>query len=339
MTTDNKRHFTGIGSLPHHNVDAALQYSFSHSLPFLPQIPLRNPWEYMLPQALEGLPGLLIEASGLPRLDLNVWSGRTKSFAERLKAAFASKDPYAFESFEPSSATSACYQPFLWELEEQNTPHAKIQIAGPMTSQWGLRADQATSDHVEIRSQVFQLILARAIGMCRRIKMMGKEVTLFIDEPALFSPQAKVAFSELGIFVKTLKQEGVHIGIHCCSDTHWDLLLATGLDILSLDTSLSFPRLLQSPKSVESFLDRGGKFALGLIPTHSKTHPLGTIKAGPLLEQFLNLPGLTQTLARRILASAWITPACGLALHSTVEAENALALLDELSRRINAYLT
>ena len=33
--------------------DAALAFSFSMDVPFLPQIPIRNPWEYMIAQALE----------------------------------------------------------------------------------------------------------------------------------------------------------------------------------------------------------------------------------------------------------------------------------------------
>lgn len=35
---------TAIGSLPHHNVDAALAFSFQLGIPFLPQIPIRNSW-------------------------------------------------------------------------------------------------------------------------------------------------------------------------------------------------------------------------------------------------------------------------------------------------------
>ena len=53
------RRTTGIGSLPHHNIDTALEYSFQFGLPFLPQIPIRSPWELMITQALEGLPGLV----------------------------------------------------------------------------------------------------------------------------------------------------------------------------------------------------------------------------------------------------------------------------------------
>ena len=39
---------TGIGSLPHTSVEAALVYSFAHDIPFLPQLPTGAPEELML---------------------------------------------------------------------------------------------------------------------------------------------------------------------------------------------------------------------------------------------------------------------------------------------------
>src|SRR4051794_21067651 len=73
MITEAKRALptttTGIGSLPHHNVDAALAYSLRFGIPFLPQIPMRNAWEFMIAQALEDLPGLRVDDDGTATLD------------------------------------------------------------------------------------------------------------------------------------------------------------------------------------------------------------------------------------------------------------------------------
>src|SRR5438046_1915242 len=92
---------TGIGSLPHHNVDAALAFSFRAGIPFLPQIPVRNPWEYMLPQALEGLPGLMTEKDGTIRLNLEVWKSRREEFDRQMRVAFQDERS-GLEPFEPS---------------------------------------------------------------------------------------------------------------------------------------------------------------------------------------------------------------------------------------------
>ena len=71
---------TGIGSLPHHNADAALEHSFRMGIPFLPQIPIRNPWEFMIAQTLEGLPGLQADADGSVTLNTDIWLSRASAF-------------------------------------------------------------------------------------------------------------------------------------------------------------------------------------------------------------------------------------------------------------------
>src|ERR1041385_4562090 len=97
---------TCIGSLPHHNMDVALDFSFRVGIPFLPQIPLRNSWEYMLPQALEGLPGLLADADGTVQLNAEIWQSRRKEFDSQLQLAFSRSgsrpsDAIELEPFEP----------------------------------------------------------------------------------------------------------------------------------------------------------------------------------------------------------------------------------------------
>src|SRR3954463_13036566 len=91
---------TCIGSLPHHNVDAALEFSFRTGIPFLPQIPVRNPWEYMLPQALEGMPGLQTESGGGVAINAEIWRSRKADFESRIGAAF-DQGGAALEAFEP----------------------------------------------------------------------------------------------------------------------------------------------------------------------------------------------------------------------------------------------
>ncbi len=207
---------TGIGSLPHPNIDSALQFSFKTDIPFLPQIPIRNPWEYMIAQALEGVPGLQIEKDGAVLLDLDVWLGRSRAFQEKLDSAFASKDPDAFSAFEPSNAASSSWQPFLWELEEGKKQIAKIQLAGPVTSQWVLRLKDGSSaeKQPEIGDQIFRLVLARAIAMSRRLVQAGITPILFWDEPGLFAfqrqnPKHLLAVQQLKLVVQALQKEGV----------------------------------------------------------------------------------------------------------------------------------
>jgi hypothetical protein len=332
---------TGIGSLPHHNIDAALAFSFRSGIPYLPQIPIRNPWEYMIPQALEGMPGLDVGAEGEALLNLDVWIGRSHSFNERLLEAFAqAARPDAFAAFEPSAAASSSWQPFLWELEERGHRIAKFQIAGPLTAQWVLRLKDGglTGAHPEIAVQIYRLVLARAFAMCRRLQAGGIQPILFLDEPGLYgfsatNPRHVMGLQELKLMIQALRKENVLVGLHCCSNTDWNAILQLGLDIISIDVELSLDKVLAEPGS-QKFLADGGRFSLGVIPTSweaGESHVLEPAQLfGRLLEFFAQRWSGQPHLVKHVLSSALYTPACGLALHSPNDAESVAAALGEL---------
>ena len=344
MTTANKNLTTAIGSLPHHNIDAALAFSFQMGIPFLPQIPIRNPWEYMIAQALEGLPGLQAMPDGSVQLDINVWNGRHRSLDEKLLVAFDHSDQhFAFEPFEPSAPTSSSWQPFIWELEERKTPVAKIQLVGPLTAQWALQVKDGTSleKYPEVATQIYRLVLARALAMGRRLQSLDVQPILFLDEPAFFgfngkNPRHLVALAELKLMIQTLKKNQIQVGLHCCSDTDWSIVLPLGLDILSIDVDLSLASLLSHEAAVEKFLGAGGRLSLGVIPTPKTPGSLQAMRARDLLGSLRSqlsalLPG-NASLQKKILATAIYTPACGLAFHSIPDAEAVLALLCEIQK-------
>jgi hypothetical protein len=332
---------TGIGSLPHHNIDSALTFSFRHGIPFLPQIPIRNPWEYMIAQALEDLPGLQIERDGEAKLNLGIWTSRAKALNERLDLAFRSarENPDAFESFEPSPATSSSWQSFLWELQERGCKQAKIQIAGPLTAQWALRLTDGSSleKHPDVSSQIFKLVLARALAMTRRMQATGISPILFLDEPGLYAytpsnPKHVASFQELKLMVQTLRKERVAVGLHCCSNTHWAAVLGMDLSYLSLDTALSLDHLLQTSwTEFVNFLKRGGRVAFGVIPT-GRSSALRSLNAHDLFKELRDKLMISlgdENLVEAIFQQALYTPACGLALQSIPDAELISDTLNE----------
>jgi methionine synthase II (cobalamin-independent) len=342
-TTDKLKHFTGIGSLPHHNVDTALDFSFKMGIPFLPQIPIRNPWEFMIAQALEGLPGLQVEEGGEVQLNVDVWESQSHRLDQRLRTAF-SQGPgkkEAFESFEPSAAISSCWQPFLWELQEKDLKVAKIQIAGPLTCQWGLklRNGQSPDKYPELSSQIFRLVLARAMAMTHRMILLGIEPILYLDEPGLYAldpshPKHLLCLQELRLMVQTLRKEGAQVGLHCCSNTHWESIFNLGIDYLSIDTSVSLGQALKASQGIalKEFIESGGKLSLGIIPTtrSSVLHSLDTRELTQGLLEDLHSWYPQPEFIKKILREAIFTPACGLALQSTSDAELILEKLVEI---------
>jgi hypothetical protein len=344
MTIASNGGTTGIGSLPHHNVDAALEFSFRMDIPFLPQIPIRNPWEYMIAQALEGLPGLEATSDGNVSLNVSIWESRTESFRQQLEEAFRLS---AFDPFEPRPSVSSSWQAFLFELEERNIRRAKVQIVGPMTAQWalGIKGGGAPDDVPGLTTQIYRLVLARAIATVRRMKAHGIEPIIYLDEPGLYglsieNPRHLLGFSELKLMIQTLRHEGAEVGLHCCSNTNWDLILElgqSGLGILSIDVNLSLESLLEGSRAarVQDFLRNGGRLSLGVIPT-TRASALRSLRAEVLFAELTRTltqawPNSPETV-RLALSSAIYTPACGLAFHSVDDAEVILDTLSEFQR-------
>lgn len=349
MTIGNRSRFpqlvgltTGIGSLPHHNADAAIEFAFSFGIPFLPQIPIRNASEYMIPQALEGLPGLNVDLeSGAASLDLVRWKLEAPDLAQRLDRAFANlQDRTAFEGFEPSAEAASCWKPFLWELGERKLKFAKIQIAGPLTCQWVLQIEDGSKveAHPELGMQIMRLVLARALAMTRALQKQGVQPLIYVDEPGLYAfqgsnPKHVLALQELRLVLQALSHEGALVGLHCCSDTDWKRVLELPLDVLSLDTHLSLSRLMAQPSDLEAYLRRGGRLSLGVIPTSGESSPREDART--LLGWLETRSPLAQTaraLLTWALGDALLTPACGLALASVPESQSVQARLLQFAR-------
>ena len=349
MTIDKSLSTTGIGSLPHHNIDAALAFSFGFDIPFLPQIPIRNPWEFMIPQALDSLPGLQVDPDGIPTVALDIWETRTSKLRDRLHLAF-SGDEQIIESFEPEPSTSSSWQPFLWELGERKSKIAKVQIAGPLTTQWSLRSKDGLpiAQNAELTSQIYQIILAKALAMVSRLKHIGVQPIIYLDEPALYclyfsNPKHILAFQELKLLIQSIKKAGATVGIHCCSNTHWGAVVASGAQIISLDASLSLKNFLETVPTVDiqNYLGLGGILSLGVISTSYSTHGLRSIQAKDVLAELTSLLETRgdQSFVQQVLSTSLFTPACGLALQTVPDAEQIASLIEDFKKLRNESLS
>jgi len=119
---------SSIGSLPHTQLELALQQALLVDIPAAPQLPRRDPAEYMVAQALDGLPGLHAEPDGTATLDAAEWTRGAATFDARLERTLEKGE--GRESFLPTAASWQALRPFLWEVEQRKLPFAKVQIAG-----------------------------------------------------------------------------------------------------------------------------------------------------------------------------------------------------------------
>jgi len=340
---------TGIGSLPHPNVDSALQHAFAMDIPFLPQIPIRNKNEFMITQALEKLPGLKQQESGMSHLDLSDWKSGSGALNEQLDMAFKNDNPEAYEFFEPSNEFFNAWNPFLFELEDKRVTVGKIQLAGPLSCQWATRIEDGSliDNHPDIGTQIFRLVLARSIAMARRIQKTGAVALLYLDEPGLYvfnksKANHLMALQELKLQIQTLKKEKILVGLHCCSNTDWDSILGLDLDVLSIDTGLSLQSLLKHESQVQTFLEGGGRLSLGVIPTGRAAQESILAHTPTYFDHLKNVltSGFSDSaLQHHVLSTSLYTPACGLALHSSQVAESILHCLKDFKTICLKYST
>ena len=323
---------TGIGSLPHTQLELALQLALRVDIPYLPQLPMKDPAELMLPQALEGLPGLRFDREGAVTVQLAEWERRAADFEDELEQALATGTVAAFE---PSAGFACAWRPFLWEVESRRLPVAKVQHAGPSTTRWALELDDGrpASALPRLGQQLYRLALARTIAMTRALLDRGATPLVFLDEPALglLAPDEDTShrrmFEELRLLIAALRGEGAIVGVHCCGSADWSSVLELGADLLSFDTALSLPALAAQAQALERFEDRGGSLALGLVPTDGREADLEALAARVVA----TLRGAGKA-GERLLERALLTPACGLALRSVAQCERVFDSLKGVQR-------
>ncbi len=313
---------TGIGSLPHAQVEPALAQAFSVDIPYLPQLPRRDPAETMVFQTLDGLPGLRRGEDGRCTVRLDLWRREVAAFGRKLDRALSRREP---SPFEPQVGSWRAWRPFLAELSSREVRLAKAQVCGPVTCLWSLRLDDGRPAAAEpdLARQIVSMVLARALALTRAVSAAGAAPIVFLDEPGLVSldprnPQHGLRLSELRRVTGALSKEGARVGIHCCGGTLGSVLLSLGAAYLSFDARLSLAALLAEKAAFAKFLEEGGRLALGITAAD------GGAAAG---HEILAALGAADP-DEKVLGQCLLTPACGLASGSPAESQRAFADLD-----------
>jgi hypothetical protein len=332
---------TGIGSVPFLSPEEACQEILSHPslIPFWPQLVQKDPREEMLLQYSPPLPCLKPD---FRQKDLYYDTDCDRSaalllFYEKLLA----QDP-SFFSLRPEFASGFYWMLKALPLLNPAAPYMKGQIVGPITLGLGVRLspDQFLIHDVELMDTVIKGLAQQAIDQVKKFESLGKKAIIFMDEPSLsgygsaFTPLLKNEVLDiLGGTIDLIREQAeTLIGLHCCGNTDWSLLLSLDIDMLNCDAFGFGESFILYPKEIKKFLERGKAVAWGLIPTADYT---GQETAPALLDQ---LAGYFKTLIAkgidrdRLYTQALLTPACGMGSLSEQTAKELLSLLSEVSR-------
>ncbi|MBW1667551.1 MAG: hypothetical protein JRJ66_05765 [Deltaproteobacteria bacterium] len=331
---------TGIGSVPFENIEETcrLILKIFPKIPFWPQFVRRGPREDMNIQFCEALPFLEIHEEqrviSIPSLHLE---SRLVSFYEK----FLAEDVGAF-------AISRDYAPGLYEIvsmlqkiENRKPPYLKGQSVGPFTLSASImdRGGKSLLHNAELLDAVAKALAIRGVWQVRKLASSGCRPIVFLDEPYLsgfgsaFVPvQRDQVIKLIGEIMRYIRERtDALVGIHCCGNTDWPMIIETRPDIISLDAFSHMDYFLLYPDNILRFLEKGGVISWGIVPTALFT---GKETVGGL---FARLKEGLSSLYRagidpeRLAAQSILTPSCGTGTMEKPSAERALRLVSALA--------
>lgn len=338
---------TGIGSVPFQNINDTCRDILEHLpvLPFWPQFVKRGYMEDMAIQFSEGLP--LLEVIEEKRSLAISSAGNTESELVTFYEHFLALDTDYF-------AVSKTYAPGLYTLLElidrdpTPCPYVKGQTIGPVTFAAGITDVNGNSalNNPELLEALVRGLAIKALWQVKKLTSSGKKAMIFLDEPYLsgfgsaFSPiQRHEVIDLLRTVIHYLKENSdALVGIHCCGNTDWPMVVEAGPDIINFDAFEYMDYFLLYPDDIVRFLREGGTVAWGIVPTTNFTGDESAEELFSRLEQGLNRvyewgidPGI---LAERSI----ITSACGMGTMAPEAAKKNLDLLSQLSQKLSANL-
>ena len=338
-------HFTatGVGSVPGLSVRDTCRLILERlpEMPFWPQFVNLDPREDMIVQYGEGLPGIRLADDGrtlfLAEMDP---TDELTAFYERYLADDV-------EAFAISPERAHGLYALLDQMNGSPAAHGafiKGQIVGPVTFASAVRAPDGRSlIYVpEMLDVVVKGLSIKLLWQERRLRETGKRPVLFVDEPALSGIGSAFASLNRDWVVTALREiidyvrsrSDALIGVHCCANTDWPMVMESGPDILNFDAYAYMDSFLLYPEEILRFVQGGGTIAWGIVPTLDFKAGIDAGQLQASLEkglERLRAWGLDEaTLSERSM----LTPACGMGGMQTDTAEEALQLLSILEKRI-----
>jgi methionine synthase II (cobalamin-independent) len=329
---------TSVGSLPHTDPAIACEVIRAHlpDLPAWPQLPRRHPCESIYAQYGPGFPGFVLDAD-------RVYVDRSRDLEPELESLYTR---YLANDLDAAAMNLQCAAGFAHfrSLTFENARAVKGHVMGPIS--WGLTVTDQNR-----RAILYDEVLAdatakhlrlQAAWQERELRKLAPQTIIFVDEPYLASfGSAYVNVSREQVI--TLLEEvfsgltGLK-GVHCCGNTDWSLLLATSVDILNFDAYNFAETLSLYPTELRAFLERGGRIAWGIVPVSNDAQVMRESPESLMerLDDAMQLVASKGVPLESLMASALLTPACGLGTLSERGAVRALELLAEVSRRMQA---
>lgn len=327
---------TGIGSLPHQDAREAVNLVLKgFDIPFWPQLPKRSLLEGMVPQFTEGMPQIRIDRDG------SVWAHRDSE--EELQRFYESYTDSTLLAISEDYAKGL--HEFLREIRKGRYKVIKGQITGPITFTLGIRLRDGNPLYFdeELREIALMVLKAKARWQIEIMKPQTENLLLFIDEPVLSviggSAYLAIAPEEvkrlIGELISSISEAGAIPGIHCCGSADWDMVIHSGVRVLSFDAYEHFSSILAGSEAILDFLKKGGYLAWGIVPT---TESINKETVDSLTRRFFeNMETLSKFVPQGLLKNQiLLTPSCGMGSRTLEETHKVIQLLLRLKEELDS---
>ena len=342
-----------IGSLPNSDTTSAMDIVRKNfkNIPFWPQLSKVNSLQDMTVQYSERFPGLEIDIE----TQTFSFNPETEEFAEKLEELYSdyfeiveNNNFELLEKYAINPPYTTTIQPFLDIIRETKPKYAKGQIIGPFT--WGTMLTDSDNRCLfydeTYRDIIVKLLALKALWQVKNIQKANPETVpiIFMDEPTMSQIGTSAfltvkksditdAFTELCTIIRN---NGGLSAIHCCGKADWDMILQCKPDIINFDAYSFNKNILTFSKSLKPFVENGGYIAWGIVPTLDKDS-LEKSNSDNLisrLEEIFNSMSKKGIDKNRLIQQSIISPSCGAGGLELEQAEYAMNLTNEISKKL-----
>lgn len=330
---------TAIGSLPHRDMEEALDLVFANlpDCPHWPQLQSLRYTEKMEVQPVECLPGLVHRAEQKSvYVDTAAGESELAGFFEKVMAAEESGD---YSDFSMSRDYAEGIYAFAERLEglEKKPALAKGQLIGPFSFGFSItdQDKRAILFHPVWGDVCMKLLALKSLWQVRLLEAHAGGVVFFLDEPmlsaygstAMLTVDRDEVITRLNQVIDPLREAGAVVGMHCCGNTDWGLVMGSSLDMLNFDAYNYGSTLGIYAGDANSYLQRGGWFAVGIVPTDdaidTEDEKSLLARLGRWIDEMAKA-GIDRDLVKSRVV---ITPACGCGTMKKEQAEKIYRIL------------
>jgi methionine synthase II (cobalamin-independent) len=339
---DRSLRITGIGSLPFldENEACELILKYCPDIPYVPQLTKKDVRENMFLQFAENLP-CVTEDYAKKQVFFDEDADREKKMAEFYDYVVYN----CYENFKISPEYLKGFYPMLEKCRDKDNQFIKVQVTGPITYLLSItKKDKQSMIFDNDYTEAITLGLAmKGLWQAQEIKKTGKIPILFFDEPSLWglgSAYLPVSDERVSFLIGSLidfireRDDNIPLGLHCCGNTNWRVVLESKIDIISFDSYSFGEKIALYPEEVKKFLSRGSFLSFGLVPTAEYREG---ITEDELLDNFNSViqkfenGGINR---EQILNNIIFTPACGMGTMSENNSKKVFELTCSLAKRI-----